>query len=534
MKWGGRAERVTPVALTGIAALVAISSLANRFVYDDVPVIVQNRLVHDLAAFPTIWTSSYWPVGQLYRPLTVQLFGVQWALGGGHPVAFHATSILLMALTTLLVWRLAKRILEPLPATIAAALFAVHPVHVEAVANVVGQSELLAAMFTLVAVERYVVWRAQGELGSSRRLALAALTLLAIFSKETGYVVPLLIGAAELTLFRMPRRAVVPVLALQAGAVAAALLIRLGVLGGAAGETPTAALSGLNLWERATGMLAVVPEWARLLFWPARLQAEYGPPGLSVSDPAGGAQILGAALLAVALAVFLWGWRRQPVVALGVAWIAVTLLPVSNLIAPTGVVLAERTLFLPSVGAVLLLAGLGRSLAARLPALAPAGRRTTAALGVALIVLVGMWSARRALVWRDQSGFFAQLMREAPRTYRAHYVASRFYYGERRYPEAEQAARHALALYRRDFNVHDQLGQILRTQGRCDEAVPILREGVRLAPAQTTIRSRLIECSLAVGDSAGARATAQEGVSAGQSEFVQTLRRLTPSSTRSP
>ena len=76
-----------------------------------------------------------------------------------------------------------------------------------------------AAVFTLLSVERYLAWREQGTLGLGRRLALALLTLLAIFSKETGYVAPLLIGIAELCRFRPPRRAVLPVFFLQSGAV---------------------------------------------------------------------------------------------------------------------------------------------------------------------------------------------------------------------------------------------------------------------------------------------------------------------------
>lgn len=525
MSRGGRAGWITPLAVAALAAITALPSLWNRFVYDDVYVIVQNELVHSLASAPDIWRSGYW-MGVLYRPLTIQLFSVEWALGGGHPMAFRAVSILLAVLTAVLVWRLARRLLEPLPAAVAAALFAVHPVHVESVANTVGQSELLTAVFTMLAVERYLAWRVQGEIGAARRLTLAALTLLAIFSKETGYAAPLLMGAAELTVFRAPRRIALPVFALQAAAVLAGLLVRLGVLGSlSGGGTPTAALSGLSFWDRAGGMLAIVPEWTRLLLWPSHLQAEYGPPALSVADAPAGARLLGAVLLLMAGALVMWSWPRRKAVILGVLWIALTLGPVSNLLAPTGIVLAERTLFLPSVGAVLLMAGLGGALADRLP---PAVRRATAMALLALIGIAGIQSARRTLVWRSQSVFFARLEVEAPRTYRAQYTVSRFYYGERRFPEAERAARRALELYRKDSNVHDQLGQVLRTMGRCQEAVPIFAEGVTIAPEETTIRSRLIECSLAIGDTASARRIAEEAVRLGQSEFESTVQRLRP------
>jgi len=532
MRWKGRREWLAPLAAVSLAVLVSLPSLYNRFVYDDVPVIVENKLVHSLSAAPAIWSSSYWPVGMLYRPLTIQVFNLEWVLGGERSRVFHGVSIVLAALTVLLVWRLARRLLPPLGAGIAAALFAVHPVHAEAVANVVGQSELLAAVFTLIAVERYLDWREREALGLPQRLALAALTLLAIFSKETGYAVPLLMGIAELCRFRAPRRAVVPVFFLQLAAVAAALLIRLNVLGSLAGEAAAPSIAGLGPGARAAGMLTIVPEWARLLFWPVHLQGEYGPPALSLSDPGLGAQLLGAAILAGGLGLLAWGWRHQKTVALGILWMAAAILPVSNLIAPTGVILAERTLFLPSVGAVLVAAALTVVFAAS-PWSARRGVRLAAVgAGVVLLAVAGFRSAQRATVWRTQSGFFAQLVEDAPRTYRAHYVASRFYYGEKRYPDAEREARRALELYQRDAHVHEQLGQVLRTMGRCGEAVPVLAEGVRLSPRETTVRSRLIECRLAVGDTVGARAAAADAVNAGLSEFVTTLRRLSPD--RSP
>ncbi len=528
MKSGNRREWLAPVAVALLAIVVALPSLQNGFVYDDIPVIAQRDLVHHLGSATRIWSSPYWPVAQLYRPLTIQLFSLEWALGGGRPAVFHAASIVLIAASTVLLWRLARRLLPALPAVIAAALFAVHPVHVESVANVVGQSELLAAVFVLLAVERFMVWRARGTLGAGHRVALAGLTLLAICGKETGYVVPLLLGAAELLFFRPPRRAVLPLFFLQAGAVFAGLLVRLIVLGNLTGTAPAVALRGLSPGARALGMLAVVPEWARLLFWPARLQGEYGPPALSLIATPVLIRLLGVVLLLMIAAAAYWGWRRQRVVAFGALWIGLSILPVSNLPAATGVVLAERTLFLPSAGAVFLLGALVSVLLPRLAAAPRVARMTLAITGIGVLVAAGLRSAERSTVWSSQEVFFARLVEDAPNTYRAHFVASRFYYGEQRYPEAEREARRALELYPTDPQVYEQLGQVLRTIHRCGEGVQVFADGLRLAPTETTLRSRLIECQLAVGDSAGARETAEEGIRLGSREFEATVRRLAP------
>ena len=128
------------------------TSLGNGFAYDDLPLIVENARVTTLLPPWEYFGQSYWPAGGLYRPLTAWLLALQWKLGGGAPWIFHATNVALHALVTGLVYLLARRMLAPAWAGLAALLFAVHPVHVEAVANVVGSRELLCTALVLAAV----------------------------------------------------------------------------------------------------------------------------------------------------------------------------------------------------------------------------------------------------------------------------------------------------------------------------------------------------------------------------------------------
>lgn len=517
--------------VAGLAVLAAAPGIVNGFVYDDEPIIARNPLVQNLGSLPDVWTSAYWPIGLLYRPLAVQLFAVEWAIGGGRPVVFHLVSLVLAAVTALLFWRLLRELISPVPALLAAALFAVHPVHVEITGNTVGQTELLASLFALLAVERYLAWRREGTIPAGRRMALAGLTLASILSKETGYVVPLLLVAAELTVVRARAqsawrmRHAVPALLLQAFAIAAAVLLRIGVVGPSTAAGPGVAIRDLPAADRVLGMLAVVPQWVRLLLWPTHLQAEYGPPALELTRNLSPAHLLGAALLLCGIVMAATAWRRNPAAALGLVWIAVALLPVSNVFAPTGVILAERTLFLPSAGALLALgASLGPLL--RMSSRGTRARQAALAIGAALVAAGTIRSMERQTVWRDQAGFFDRLVQDAPTTYRAHLVASVFYLDAQRPEDAERTARRGLELYTGDPQLYEHLGQILRRQRRCAEAIPILREGTRRFPDGTVVRSRYIECALAVGDTAAARATAEEALRLGRSEFEQTIRRL--------
>jgi predicted Zn-dependent protease len=190
---------------------------------------------------------------------------------------------------------------------------------------------------------------------------------------------------------------------------------------------------------------------------------------------------------------------------------------VSNILTTTGVIVAERTLFLPSAGAMLAIGGV----------LGVVARSRVAFALLGLAVLAGaIRSAERQLVWREQGGFFRRLEADAPTTYRAHLVASTYYSDSGQWAAAERAAQRAWQLYRGDPQVFEQYGQALRRLGRCAEALPVLAEGVGRFPDRTVARSRLIECALAVGDTSRARAVATEGVRSGYLEFEQTLKRL--------
>jgi len=233
---------------------------------------------------------------------------------------------------------------------------------------------------------------------------------------------------------------------------------------------------------------------------------------------------LGLTLLIGLAALFGWALRRARPLAIGLAWTAVGLLPVANLATPTGVLLAERTLLLPSVGVALGFGWVVLTAAARVRT--PVGR--LAVRGVLLLLLgLGGWRfLTRNGVWHDQARFFASLERDAPGSYRAQLTAGIYYKGVRRMADAERAMQRAWSLYRDDPAVFEEYGQLYRIQGRCDRGLAIFAEGVERHPDETVVRARLIECALALGDTTRARQVAREAVQRGRTEFEGTLKRL--------
>lgn len=517
--------RLSLLLVAGLALAASLTSLPNGFAYDDVQLVVNNGAVHQLRTAPHRFLETYWPEvplvgpGRLYRPLTVLGFAVQWAAGQGRPLVFHLVSVLGYALVAVLVYTLARRFLSEGRAALAGALFAVHPVHVEAVANVVGQGELWAAGFMLAGALAYVDARREGY-SHQRRGLIAACYLAACLTKETGAIFPLLLLALEPALpqasWRERGRLLLPLVLVAA----AWLTVRTAVTGSLGGEEAHAAWVGLAWPFRALTMLGVVSLWARLLVWPADLAADYSPQEIMIASGVGPAQFVGACVLLVVLYLALRFRRVALLTVVGLGWMGAALLPVANLLTPTGIIAAERTLFLPSVGLVLVAGALVELWAVDRGALA---RRAAGAAAVALLAL-GVWrSATRAPVWTDSRTLYAQTILDAPRSYWAWRNFAGQMVLDGREALAREAYAHAISLFDRDPQVYDDRGSFERRTGHCERAVVQYRLALALAPGRDMTAARLVGCLSTLHRFDEARAVAREHLQRGRPEFETLL-----------
>jgi tetratricopeptide (TPR) repeat protein len=208
----------------------------------------------------------------------------------------------------------------------------------------------------------------------------------------------------------------------------------------------------------------------------------------------------------------------------------VTLAPVSNLLTATGIVMAERVLFLPSVGLAM---AFGAALQARRATNEAATSRASTtitsagrwqALGFATVLVlwgIGLTvrSATRVDTWRTQRQFYVALPRDAPLAYRAWKGAAEYWEGAGDHRRAIAMLRHALELWPHDYQVHERLGQFLRTDGQCAAAIPVLAAGVKLDPDVSSMRAKLIECAIVARQWDIADRYAADALALGQTEF---------------
>jgi len=391
-------------AVAACAIVVHLGALWNHFALDDVPIVVLNPLVGHASGMWRAFAAPYWPPdfgGHMYRPLVIAGFALDRLVDGA--AWYHAINLLWHAGAAVAVAALARRWLDQGGALVAGLLFAVHPVHVEAVANVVGRAELMAAVFSVLTVyaavaEKPVVWS-------------AAAFALGLLSKENAAVAPALVVWAWLVgLERPDRRRVVALVGAWVAIGAAYAVVRALVRQPFGAYTSIAPMFIGQSWltVRLTAVAALA-DVGRLLVFPLTLRADYSPDERTVvTSP------LDLRFVAGVASALLWGlllilaWKRgRKVEAFGLGWIGVSLLPVANLLYPAGFYVAERTLYLPSVGLVLAAA----AALARLP------RRALRMAVAGLCLLGGVRTALRVPVWRDDNAVTLSIIEDSPASY---------------------------------------------------------------------------------------------------------------------
>jgi protein O-mannosyl-transferase len=522
--------RQTRIALwasvVSLAVAASISGIANGFAFDDVPIIVANPRMHSLAHWWQLFAQGYWPPaigGDLYRPVTMLGFAIQWVIGGGSPLVFHVVSIVLYALVCAAFFGILLELLPAWAAWLGAALFAVHPLHVEAVANVVGQSELLAALFMFLALLVFLRSRRQSSVSPGDIFLIALLYLLGCLSKEHAMVLPALLLAAEITVLarRAPLRArlaAVRPLGLTLAAVGLAFLwARIHVLAAAttAPDESNALLHGQSFGIRVMTMLRVLLEWVRLFFWPAHLSADYSPRAIElVTGPS--PEMLASAAILIGFTGLAWIARhRAPVATFAFLWVAIGLLIPSNLILPTGFVLAERTLFLASGGVML---GVAASIAYVAQSRGPfTGTARRSAIGlVGLVLVLGLFrSGFRQRVWRDNDTLFAQTVDDAPASYKAHTGYAAVLIQQKRRGEALEELKLANALFPADPAAIEYVADAYASYDGCQPAIAIYTRILAKEPGRARARVGLVACLIALHRHAEARQTIRQGLANG-------------------
>jgi tetratricopeptide (TPR) repeat protein len=492
--------RAAALALTVlVAAAVYANALGNGFTLDDRAIVLDNPRVHSIDGMWRAFAHPYWPeahgAGQ-YRPLVVASFAVDWAVSGGSAAWLHAVNVVWHVAATAAVFLLLAELLAPAGALAGALLFAVHPVHVEAVANVVGRAECMAAAFTLAALLAHRRGRRWAPLCFA--LALASKENAVVFLGLAAAHDALLAGGGARRAFRERARlyaAYAGVATVYAGALVALFRGQRFVA-----VAPT--WRGAGVGERLLTVLSVVPHYARLLVAPFDLSVDYQPRHIELARTLTPAAAVGLCIVLAAAALAAAEWRRRPLVAFAVAWFAVAIAPVSNVLFPSGVVLAERTLYLPSVAASLV-AGLAADAVAARRSASPAPSWARVALGAAAAAVLVAFAARawtRTPTWASNKALILTALAEHPESYMTHQVAGRVYFNMGDYAAARREYAIARELFQGDAGLYRDAATVSLAAGELRESAALLDTALAAAPDHAEAWLRLGDLRYRLGD----------------------------------
>ena len=352
---------------------------------------------------------------------------------------------------------------------------------------------------------------------------IAVFYALGLLSKEHAIVLPAVLLAAELTVCPRTARlrdrliAIRPLLLALVGVALAFIWVRIAVLAetrGVPGDTTSLFVNQPYSFRLMT-MLAVVLVWVRLLIWPAKLAADYSPQHIELVTSLGIDTLLGAAILLALIVAAIHNFRSAPVLTFGILWMGASLVIPSNLIIPTGFVLAERTLFAASAGAMLCVGWVAMKLVPDFTKLAEVPRRVTltAIAGVLLMGVVA--SAVRQRVWKDNVTLFTQTVADAPGSYRARMAYAAMLFERKQKVEGFKQLDIANNLFPDDPPLLEFAAEEYAKAGRCSVSARLYKQIVDKYPAHLSSRIGLVGCLIVLRDHATARAVARAGLTTG-------------------
>lgn len=485
--WLADHPRWAGAVLSLLMFFVYVDSLSCKFVFDDIPQILENPFITNAGFWHRIFAGSVWSFrgaaenDNFYRPLQFAVYWLLYRANGPNPGVFHFFQIILCAGTAWLVFQVGRELSgNDLAAWGGALLWALHPQHVETVTWISALPDAGAAYFGILAFLLFLRAEKSGK-ASWARYGLASLAYFpALFFKESAITFPLLLLVYW---FFFPGNSTWKQKALRclpfATVLAVYLSIRIRALGGLT-QSPQGLKFSRDVFAAALGLLG---QHFKLFFWPMRLSAfrvfEVGP---SLHSP--------WAWLALLTLVAAFGFRRrEPLLAFLVSWWVITLAPCLDY-RMVSFPLADRFSYMPSVGLALAVAYL---LIEKTPRLFPKMNLAPALAAVIAVVALAYALQVVDLVpsWADNVALWTYSLKVSPDSALVHlFQATLLRTRDGNMPAAQREYQTALRLNGQSvrplagvsYECYLALGQIELLYGHIPKAINYYQMAIRLGP----------------------------------------------------
>jgi tetratricopeptide (TPR) repeat protein len=443
-------------------------------------------------AFTTFDVGNWHPLSWLSWQLDAQVFG-------GRPWGYHLTNLLLHVANTVLWFLFWKRFASTVwPAALLAALFALHPLHVESVAWVSERKDVLSTLFWVLTMLAYARYAEKPSLAGYLLVCVAF--SLGLMSKPMVVTLPfvlLLLDYWPLCRFPFspasptnPYRATTATRLVVEKVPLLALTLFSCVLTFRAQAEFMAPLAGLSIGVRIQAALVAYVSYLAKTLWPVNLSALYPH---SAEIPLW--QSVGAAVVLIAISWFaLRCWRTRPYALVGWLWYLGTLVPVIGLVQVGSQSMADRYTYVPLIGIFLIVSW---GLADRV--WSSAAQTWLAFATVAVLALAGAATWVQAGYWRDGEALWSHALSIDNENALAHYNLGQLHLERRQLAAAEKHFAESVRIDPGIADSHYGLAQLLMKKGAGAEAQAHLEAALRINGSLVLARHRLAILLIAQG-----------------------------------
>ncbi|MFQ5454828.1 MAG: tetratricopeptide repeat protein [Nitrospirota bacterium] len=521
-------RKISCLLVISISIIVYINTLQNDFVYDDRQEVLENHYIRDIRYLPEMLVSPFWEFitvspqwgfipekekisSNYYRPVKSILYTLTYHLFGLKAWGFHLVNIVLNALVSVLVFLISLRFMGRISySLICSILFAIHPVHTEAVDWISSMGEVTFTLFYLIAFYIYT-----NKDHSLLRLNISAsMFFLSLLSKETAITLPVVLILYDYIFKKIEVRRYIPYLTV----VVIYILLRIYALGGFIPQTTRADINNYQLLLNASSLL--IRYLLKLLFpIDMNMYIMYQP--LLSLDIIGCLSFFFSLFI---LFITLYHLKKKRVWTFFFLWIPINLMPALYIKGLGGALMAERYLYLPSVGFIILMGYLllQTDLYNSNPPPPPFGKegkegvkgnnspcpplvkggyggvtisRKEAKISLIFLAIIfslySFQTIKRNADWRDEVTLYSKTLAQSPLSSSMHYNLANAYIKKGLDDKAIYEFKEALKIDYDLYDAHISLGNIYNDRGIFDKAIEEYKYALKLFPEHAGININL-------------------------------------------
>ena len=463
--------------------VVYANALFNAFVWDDRYIITENTLAKSWRNIPTFFTTHLFEGSKQpsnsYRPLQKLSNLLDYSIWRLNPFGYHLTNIILHALNAVLIYILVNLLFKKKEISlIVSALFAIHPIHTQAVTYISGRADLLAGFFIFLSLIFFVKHRNNNVETKKYYWGAVACFMLALLSRESAVILPFILILYDITFPSKLKKLKVRLVDYLPFFLLLVLygLMRMTVLDFSFNVGSWA--SQTNPYLRIITFGRVVFTYIRLLLLPLGLHMEYMPNwATTFFNP----QILICnTLLLIIFASVIASYKYSRTLFFGSAWFFLTLIPFSNIL-PLNAVMAEHWLYIPSVGFFVVFALVVNKSAYFI-------KNPHVKNNFLIFVLIPIFAFYSVLTimrnrdWKDELTLYQNVLKYSPSSARVHNNLGNIYVNIKEYENAIKEFEEAIRLKAKYFEVYNNLGIVYQLQKQYEEAIRKYEKAIEINP----------------------------------------------------